>query len=362
MGATEDHLAQRIEEARRLLPDVRYTRADMATIAGMMAGLGVDGHRGDLVILKTAVAHAAWEGRTSRHRPRHHAGGRTGAAPPPQAQVPSTRCRPRSTQLDKMVAAARERAHDANPAGRPRQLRGRSCRGGPAKKSVEVEAKDAGGRNPPHRLNCKPTHRIRPSGPPTGSGGRAGSSSSPARSSTPAGWRPSRTGWYASTGGKRSRTRTQPQARAVRRVPRLAPRCLRSGLRRHTARRRPLPAGARGWRTAPSRQATAGAAPAPAGLPEEDPRAAIGQPHHLRRGCIVVDGGRGADGGDEGRDPLAADGCLPAPRPRGDDRLPEGPRLAGAAADQQRRPGEADAGQPAGRWEDAAGGGSVAGA
>ena len=29
----------------------------------MMAGLGVDGHRGDLVILKTATAHAAWEGR-----------------------------------------------------------------------------------------------------------------------------------------------------------------------------------------------------------------------------------------------------------------------------------------------------------
>ncbi len=42
----EQVLAQRIEAARRLLPEVRYTRADMATIAEMMAGLGVDGHRG----------------------------------------------------------------------------------------------------------------------------------------------------------------------------------------------------------------------------------------------------------------------------------------------------------------------------
>ncbi len=59
----EQALARQIEEARRLLPEVRYTRADLAAIAEMMAGLGVDGHRADLVILKTAIAHAAWEGR-----------------------------------------------------------------------------------------------------------------------------------------------------------------------------------------------------------------------------------------------------------------------------------------------------------
>ena len=60
----EQKLAQQIEEARAILPHVRYTRADLATIAVMMADLGVDGHRADLVILKTATAHAAWEGRT----------------------------------------------------------------------------------------------------------------------------------------------------------------------------------------------------------------------------------------------------------------------------------------------------------
>lgn len=62
--AQEKVLAHKIEEARAILPKVTYTRADLATIAVMMADLGVDGHRADLVILKTATAHAAWEGRT----------------------------------------------------------------------------------------------------------------------------------------------------------------------------------------------------------------------------------------------------------------------------------------------------------
>jgi magnesium chelatase subunit D len=57
-------LSADIGRARRLLPDVRHTHGDLATIATMMAELGVDGHRPDLVILKTARAHAAFEGRT----------------------------------------------------------------------------------------------------------------------------------------------------------------------------------------------------------------------------------------------------------------------------------------------------------
>jgi Mg-chelatase subunit ChlI len=59
----EEELAHQVDAARRILPEVKYTRADLATIAMMMADFGVDGHRADLVILKTAVAHAAWEER-----------------------------------------------------------------------------------------------------------------------------------------------------------------------------------------------------------------------------------------------------------------------------------------------------------
>lgn len=57
----DEELAEKIEKARAILPEVSYTRGDLATIAHLVSGLGVDGHRADLVILKTAVAHAAWE-------------------------------------------------------------------------------------------------------------------------------------------------------------------------------------------------------------------------------------------------------------------------------------------------------------
>jgi len=60
----EQSMTQEIAQARRLLPQVKYTQRNLATIAGLMAGLGVDGHRADLVILKTAQAHAAWQERT----------------------------------------------------------------------------------------------------------------------------------------------------------------------------------------------------------------------------------------------------------------------------------------------------------
>ncbi|MGD1996303.1 MAG: putative cobaltochelatase [Anaerolineae bacterium] len=60
----EQALSGDIARARLLLPQVRHTQGDLATIATMMAELGVDGHRPDLVVLKTARAHAAFERRT----------------------------------------------------------------------------------------------------------------------------------------------------------------------------------------------------------------------------------------------------------------------------------------------------------
>ncbi len=59
----EQKLAQQIVDARRIVDDVRYTRGDLFVIATLTARMGVDGHRADLVILKAARAHAAYEGR-----------------------------------------------------------------------------------------------------------------------------------------------------------------------------------------------------------------------------------------------------------------------------------------------------------
>jgi Mg-chelatase subunit ChlI len=59
----EHELSQQIEEAREIVDSVRYSRRDLFTIANLTASLSVDGHRADLVILKAARAHAAFEGR-----------------------------------------------------------------------------------------------------------------------------------------------------------------------------------------------------------------------------------------------------------------------------------------------------------
>ncbi|MBN1873700.1 MAG: ATP-binding protein [Anaerolineae bacterium] len=105
-------LAQRITDARRLLPEVTYTRADLGTIAQMMAELGVDGHRGDLVILKTATAHAAWEGR--RHITDYDIVVAAELTLPHRLKRrPFDEMQTSIEKMDKMLAQARERAEDA---------------------------------------------------------------------------------------------------------------------------------------------------------------------------------------------------------------------------------------------------------
>jgi magnesium chelatase subunit D len=59
----EKALSRGIQQAQRLLSRVTYTEDDLFTIAELTAEFEVDGHRADIVILKTALAHAAFEGR-----------------------------------------------------------------------------------------------------------------------------------------------------------------------------------------------------------------------------------------------------------------------------------------------------------
>lgn len=63
--ATENDLSARIEEARKLVDQVKHTSRDLLTIANLTASLNVEGHRADLVILKASRAQAAFEGRTN---------------------------------------------------------------------------------------------------------------------------------------------------------------------------------------------------------------------------------------------------------------------------------------------------------
>jgi Mg-chelatase subunit ChlI len=61
----EQELSRRIEQARLLVNQVSYTRRDLLAIAALTASLNVEGHRADMVILKTARAHAAFESRSA---------------------------------------------------------------------------------------------------------------------------------------------------------------------------------------------------------------------------------------------------------------------------------------------------------
>ncbi len=75
-------LAARIAEARAVLPDVVLPDKELRRIAALCAAFDVDGMRADLVVARTAVAHAAWRGEVTRRRGGHPGGRRTRAAAP----------------------------------------------------------------------------------------------------------------------------------------------------------------------------------------------------------------------------------------------------------------------------------------
>ena len=57
-------IADRIHNAKNLLPTISLTQTNLERIAHLCAAFDVDGMRADLVIARTACAHAAWENRT----------------------------------------------------------------------------------------------------------------------------------------------------------------------------------------------------------------------------------------------------------------------------------------------------------
>jgi magnesium chelatase subunit I len=61
----EKQLADKISDARKLLPSVEASDAILKKIAAIAIEIGVDGHRADLVMMKAARTIAAFNGRTS---------------------------------------------------------------------------------------------------------------------------------------------------------------------------------------------------------------------------------------------------------------------------------------------------------
>jgi Mg-chelatase subunit ChlI len=65
----EIQLSQDISRARQMLPSVTYEARDLYAIAELTTSYEVDGHRADIVILKTAMAHAALRLARNGHQP-----------------------------------------------------------------------------------------------------------------------------------------------------------------------------------------------------------------------------------------------------------------------------------------------------
>jgi Mg-chelatase subunit ChlI len=60
----QDALMQTLSNARVLLPQVQFDEKLYELIATISTTLGVDGHRADIIMVKTALAHAAFNNRT----------------------------------------------------------------------------------------------------------------------------------------------------------------------------------------------------------------------------------------------------------------------------------------------------------
>jgi magnesium chelatase subunit I len=60
-----ERLRKRITSARKAAPNVRLGDDQLRTIANLSAELGIDGHRGELVMARASRAHASFDGRRS---------------------------------------------------------------------------------------------------------------------------------------------------------------------------------------------------------------------------------------------------------------------------------------------------------
>ncbi len=111
-------LARRIAAARALVDDVVLPDDELRRIAALCAAFGVDGMRADLVVARTAAAHAAWRGARHGRGARHPGGGRVGvaASAPPG---PVRRSRHRSRPARRGPGAGRCRRPGARPGSQP---------------------------------------------------------------------------------------------------------------------------------------------------------------------------------------------------------------------------------------------------
>ena len=116
----EEQISDEIAQARAALKHVTYTQRDLYTIAQLTTSFKVDGHRADIVILKTGPRPRGLAGPAGDRRAGHPAGGRAGAAASPQAPTVrggGARCRPARRPAEE--GPRRSAAQQSAPARQP---------------------------------------------------------------------------------------------------------------------------------------------------------------------------------------------------------------------------------------------------
>jgi Mg-chelatase subunit ChlI len=120
----EQQLSAEIARARSLLPSVGYEPQDLFTIAELTTSFDVDGHRADIVILKTALAHAAWRFSSNGESPEPRQIGELDilaaaelALPHRLKRQPFQEAEARLDELSDRLQEARRQAQDSRPQG-----------------------------------------------------------------------------------------------------------------------------------------------------------------------------------------------------------------------------------------------------
>lgn len=285
-------LARRIAAARAVVDDVVLPDNELRRIAALCAAFDVDGMRADLVVARTATAHAAWRGA--------HTVAEQDIRVAAELALPHRRRRDPfddhgidRDQLDEALAKAAE--SQAESPGAPGRTPTRPAAAG-RRMAPQTPRRH---HNDPRPATAAP-QRSAVAGVPHPGADRPRRRRRRARPAIP---RPQRL---------RQRGRRRRPRRAGR--PRPAPVCHPAVRGRACVRGRPAPAG-------PGRRATRRAG---------GPR---GQPGDLRRRRIRVDGGPRPNGRRRRRHPVAAARCLPAARQGRGHHLPPARRHRAAAAD-----------------------------
>jgi magnesium chelatase subunit D len=109
-------LARRVSAARAAVVDVELPDAELRRIAALCAAFGVDGMRADLVVARTAAAHAAWRGAGAVGEPDIRAAAEL-ALPHRQRRDPFDEPGLDPARLDEALAQAGDGEPDPDPPG-----------------------------------------------------------------------------------------------------------------------------------------------------------------------------------------------------------------------------------------------------